>query len=215
YRGKGFQEPWFLIVPPDSEAWLPTEEVVRLYRQRMQIEQCFRDWKSHLGLRGLHLQVQKSERLLRVLMGFTLAYLIVLLLGTDPLAEKLRPYFEQQRRKPRLQGPQRTIHRFAGALRFALGATSAKTHDRDSRATGAGAWSGAAAGLLVLTSRARFSSRNPRSSSPVSVREIVCRAPSSECRVALAERNHSVCLVSENASTLRQFLCGREFIARE
>src|SRR5437879_8381389 len=75
YRGKGFQEPWFLIVPPDSEAWLPTEEVVRLYRQRMQIEQCFRDWKSHLGLRGLHLQVQKSERLLRVLMGFTLAYL--------------------------------------------------------------------------------------------------------------------------------------------
>src|SRR6266704_2960943 len=36
YRGKGFQEPWFLIVPPDSEAWLPTEEVLRLYRQRMQ-----------------------------------------------------------------------------------------------------------------------------------------------------------------------------------
>jgi hypothetical protein len=101
YRGKGFQEPWFLIVPPDSEAWLPTEEVVRRYRQRMQIEQCFRDWKSHLGLRGLHLQVQKSERLLRVLMGFTLAYLIVLLLGADPFAEKLRPYFEQQRRKPR------------------------------------------------------------------------------------------------------------------
>src|SRR6266576_694000 len=27
--------------------------------------------------------------------------LIVLLLGTDPFAEKLRPYFEQQRRKPR------------------------------------------------------------------------------------------------------------------
>src|SRR5256884_352306 len=67
----------------------------------LQIEQCFRDWKSHLGLRGLHLQVQKSERLLRVLMGFTLAYLTVLLLGTDPFAEKLRPYFEQQRRKPR------------------------------------------------------------------------------------------------------------------
>jgi hypothetical protein len=88
-------------VPPDSESWLPTEEVVGLYRQRMQIEQCFRDWKSHLGLRGLHLQVQKSERLLRVLMGFTLAYLIVLLSGTDPLAERLRPYFEQGRRQPR------------------------------------------------------------------------------------------------------------------
>jgi hypothetical protein len=101
YRQKGFQEPWFLIVPPDSESWLPTDEVVRLYRQRMQIEQCFRDWKSHLGLRGLHLQVDKSERLLRVLMGFTLAYLIVLLLGSDPLAENLRRYFEQERRKAR------------------------------------------------------------------------------------------------------------------
>lgn len=101
YREKGFQEPWFLIVPPDSESRLPTEEVVRLYRQRMQIEQCFRDWKSHLGLRGLHLQVEKSERLLRLLMGFTLAYLIVLLLGQDPLAEQLRPHFERERHKPR------------------------------------------------------------------------------------------------------------------
>lgn len=101
YREKGFQEPWFLIVPPDSESWLPTVEAVRLYRQRMQIEQCFRDWKSHLGLRGLHLEVNRSERLLRVLMGFTLAYLIVLLLGSDPLAEKLRSYFEQERRKLR------------------------------------------------------------------------------------------------------------------
>jgi hypothetical protein len=43
----GFQSPWFLIVPPDSEAWLPTEQVVALYRQRMQIEHCFRDRKSH------------------------------------------------------------------------------------------------------------------------------------------------------------------------
>ncbi len=101
YREKGFREPWFLIVPPDSQSWLPSVEVVRLYRQRMQIEQCFRDWKSHLGLRGLHLEVDKSERLLRVLMGFTLAYLMVLLLGSDPLAEKLRPYFEQERRKLR------------------------------------------------------------------------------------------------------------------
>src|SRR5213082_571461 len=101
YRGKGFQEPWFLVVPPDSESWLPTEEVVRLYRQRMRIEHCFRDWKSHLGLRGLRLQGQKPERILRLLMGFTLAYLLLLLLGQDPLAEKLRPYFEQPRRRDR------------------------------------------------------------------------------------------------------------------
>ncbi|PYV29954.1 MAG: hypothetical protein DMG22_21790 [Acidobacteria bacterium] len=35
------------------------------------------------------------------MMGFTLAYLLVLLLGQDPLAEKLRPYFEASRRHPR------------------------------------------------------------------------------------------------------------------
>jgi len=101
YREKGFQEAWFLLVPPDSQAWLPTAQVVALYRQRMQIEQCFRDWKSHLGLRGLHLRVQKSERLLRLLMGFTLAYLLLLLLGQDPLAERLRPYFEVPRQRSR------------------------------------------------------------------------------------------------------------------
>jgi len=101
YRGQGFQDAWFLIVPPDSESWLPTGQVVALYRQRMQIEHCFRDWKSHLGLRGLRLEVQKPERLLRLLMAFTMAYLITLLLGQDPLAQKLRPYFELQRRSQR------------------------------------------------------------------------------------------------------------------
>src|SRR5437773_11801417 len=115
YRGKGFQEPWFLIVPPDSEAWLPTEEVLRLYRQRMQIEQCFRDWKSHLGLRGLHLQVDKSQRLLRLLMAFTLAYLLVLLLGQDPWAGKLRPFFEVKRHHPR-HGMWKTLSALSIAL---------------------------------------------------------------------------------------------------
>jgi hypothetical protein len=115
YRGKGFQEAWFLVVPPDSESWLPTEEVVRLYRQRMQIEQCFRDWKSHLGLRGLHLQVEKPPRLLRLLMAFTLAYLLVLLLGQDSLAEKLRPYFEVSRRQPR-HGTRKVLSALSMAL---------------------------------------------------------------------------------------------------
>jgi hypothetical protein len=115
YREKGFQEAWFLIVPPDSQSWLPSEEVVRLYRQRMQIEQCFRDWKSHLGLRGLHLQVEKPQRLLRLLMAFTLAYLLVLLLGQDPLAERLRPYFEVPRRRPR-HGTRKVLSALSMAL---------------------------------------------------------------------------------------------------
>ena len=115
YRERGFEQPWFLLVPPDSEPWLPTAEVVRLYRQRMQIEHCFRDWKSHLGLRGLHLQVDKSSRWLRLLRGFTLAYLLLLLLGPDPLAEKMRPIFEQRRHHPR-HGTKRVLSVLSIAL---------------------------------------------------------------------------------------------------
>ena len=115
YRERGFEQPWFLLVPPDSEPWLPTAEVVRLYRQRMQIEHCFRDWKSHLGLRGLHLPVDKSSRWLRLLMGFTLAYLLFLLLGPDPLAEKMRPIFEQRRHHPR-HGAKRVLSVLSIAL---------------------------------------------------------------------------------------------------
>src|SRR5205823_11930529 len=37
YRGKGFQELWLLIGPLDFEAWTPSEEGVRLYRQLMLI----------------------------------------------------------------------------------------------------------------------------------------------------------------------------------
>jgi len=51
YRGRGFQDTWYLLVPAGSEKALPTEKVVELYRSRMQSEQGFRDWKTHLGLR--------------------------------------------------------------------------------------------------------------------------------------------------------------------
>jgi len=65
YRERGFKEPWFLLVPADSEEILPTETVVRLYRSRMRIETSFRDFKSWLGVRGLRLKVRKAERLNR------------------------------------------------------------------------------------------------------------------------------------------------------
>ena len=57
YRERGFQEAWFLVVPPDSESWLPAQEAVRPYRQHLQIEQCSRDWKSHVraGVKVQHL----------------------------------------------------------------------------------------------------------------------------------------------------------------
>ena len=52
-RGKALKEPWLLLVPSGKEDILSTERVVELYRKRMNIEVTFRDFKSHLGLRGV------------------------------------------------------------------------------------------------------------------------------------------------------------------
>jgi len=51
YFGKGYKEPWYLLVPSGTS--LTAEEIVELYAKRMSIEQGFRDWKTHLGVRGL------------------------------------------------------------------------------------------------------------------------------------------------------------------
>jgi hypothetical protein len=61
FHDPDFQEPWFLLVPAGSEAQLPTAEVVALYRERMHIELTFRDWKTHLGVRGLRLEVDVAD----------------------------------------------------------------------------------------------------------------------------------------------------------
>src|SRR5881296_46824 len=103
-----FQEPWWLVVPPDSEAILPTETVVALYRERMQVEQSFRDFKTHLGLRGLRLKVNIAERTGRLLLAFTMAYCLALLLGVSREAEKARRDLEIPRRRPR-HGSCRTL----------------------------------------------------------------------------------------------------------
>jgi hypothetical protein len=67
----------------------------------MQIEQGFRDWKTHLGVRGLRLQVRQAERLTRLLLAFSLAYILVVLLGASKLAGRWRPRFETRRGQPR------------------------------------------------------------------------------------------------------------------
>jgi hypothetical protein len=108
YREKGFQEPWFLLAPADSEEILPTETAVRLYRSRMQIEVSFRDFKSWLGVRGLRLKVRKAERLNRLLTGLAMGYILLLALGTSRLAQQLRREIEVLRRRAR-HGTRRTL----------------------------------------------------------------------------------------------------------
>ena len=96
-----FQEPWFLLVPAGSAAQLPTTEIIALYRQRMHIELTFRDWKTHLGVRGLCLEVEPALRLGRLLLALSTAYILAVLLGSGPRAATVRAYCEILRSRPR------------------------------------------------------------------------------------------------------------------
>ncbi len=101
FHDRHFQEPWFLLVPAGSAERLPTAEVVELYRERMHIELTFRDWKTHLGLRGLRLEVDPALRLGRLLLALTSAYILAVLLGAGEIAKTVRAHCEVLRSRPR------------------------------------------------------------------------------------------------------------------
>jgi len=108
YHDPAFREPWYLLVPCWTRpAWTPAE-IVAVYRRRMQIEQSFRDFKTHLGVRGLQLKARVAERLGRLLLAFCLAYAVLLLLGLTPAAQRARADLEILRRRPR-HGTRRTL----------------------------------------------------------------------------------------------------------
>ncbi len=112
-----FREPWFLVVPADSEAILPTNTVVALYRERMQVEHSFRDFKTHLGLRGLRLRVRIAERTGRLLLAFCIAYCLALVLGVSSEAQRARADLEILRRRPR-HGTRRTLSVLSVAMQM-------------------------------------------------------------------------------------------------
>jgi len=119
YFGKGYEEPWYLLVP--AETSLTAQEIVDLYAKRMSIEQGFRDWKTHLGVRGLEfIGVNPAPRLTRLLLAFSLSYLLCLALGSTPEAQAVRAFVEIPRRKPR-HGTCRTLSVLSiGILRLSL-----------------------------------------------------------------------------------------------
>ena len=133
FRDPAFREAWYLLVPPDSACALPTEEVIALYRRRMHIELTFRDWKTHLGLRRLRLEVDIPQRLGRWVLVLTIAYLVAVLLGAGPAARRVRRDCEVLRPTPR-HGTRRrlsalsvailllSLARFAGLARRSLAA---------------------------------------------------------------------------------------------
>jgi hypothetical protein len=128
-----FKEPWFLLVPAGSETGLSTQDAVALYRERMHIELTFRDWKTHLGVRGLRLEVDIAPRLGRLLLALTAAYVLVVLLGAGPAAQHVRRDCEVLRSQPRHGTRHRLSALTVGILllslsRFALLAQWALAH---------------------------------------------------------------------------------------
>jgi hypothetical protein len=121
FHDPGFKEPWFLLVPAGSEAQLPTDDVVQLYRERMHIELTFRDWKTHLGVRGLRLEVDAAPRLGRLLLALSIAYIIAVLLGAGEIAARIRAHSEVLRSTPR-HGTRRRLGALSiGILALSLG----------------------------------------------------------------------------------------------
>lgn len=121
FHDPGFKEPWFLLVPAGSQAQLPTADVVQLYRERMHIELTFRDWKTHLGVRGLRLEVDAAPRLGRLLLALSIAYIIAVLLGAGEIAARIRAHSEVLRSTPR-HGTRRRLGALSiGILALSLG----------------------------------------------------------------------------------------------
>ena len=108
FHDPGFKEAWWLLVPAGTAKILPTQTVLALYRERMHVEHSFRDFKTHLGLRGLKLKVRITERTGRLLLAFCIAYCLALILGISPEAQRARSDLEVQRRRPR-HGTRRTL----------------------------------------------------------------------------------------------------------
>jgi len=119
YFGKGYKDPWYLLVPSGTS--LTAQEIVDLYAKRMSIEQGFRDWKTHLGVRGLVFYGDNpAPRLTRLLLAFSLSYLLCLALGSTEEAQAVRAFVEIKRFKPR-HGTRRTLSVLSiGILRLSL-----------------------------------------------------------------------------------------------
>jgi hypothetical protein len=91
------------------------------------IEVTFRDFKSHLGVRGLSPKVRKGERSDRLLGAMVLAYILLLVLGISEIGRSLRKRIEILRSKAR-HGTRKTLSILTISL-FAISDTFLLTRD--------------------------------------------------------------------------------------
>jgi hypothetical protein len=119
FHGKGYKEPWYLLVPANTPE--SSEEIAALYAKRMSIEQGFRDWKTHLGIRGLvFVNDNPAPRLTRLLLAFSLSYSLCLALGHTADSHHVRAFVEIPRRTAR-HGTTRTLSALSiGILKLSL-----------------------------------------------------------------------------------------------
>ena len=95
----------------------------------MHIELTFRDWKTHLGIRGLRLEADIAPRLGRLLLALSIAYLMAVLLGASPLAAHVRAHTEVLRSTPR-HGTRRRLSALSiGILALSLPRFAARARD--------------------------------------------------------------------------------------
>lgn len=127
FHGKGYKEPWYLLVPANTPE--SVEEIVALYAKRMSIEQGFRDWKTHLGIRGMvFLNDNPAPRLTRLLLAFSLSYVLCLALGSTAESQLVRAFVEIPRRTAR-HGTTRTLSTlYIGILRLSLPKFTSRAH---------------------------------------------------------------------------------------
>lgn len=119
FRGRGYKETWYLLVP--KAFGRNQKDIVALYAKRMSIEQGFRDWKTHLGVRGLVFRVSDpAPYLTRLLLAFSLSYLICLALGATPQAKQVRAFIEIPRHTPRHRTVRTLSALSIGILRLSL-----------------------------------------------------------------------------------------------
>lgn len=74
---RGYAEPWLLATSLDDP-----DLAFKLYRSRMKIEHGFRDWKTHLRLRGT-LQAQNVEYVKGLMLVLALLYWFISLCGLE------------------------------------------------------------------------------------------------------------------------------------
>lgn len=97
------REPWLLAASPSLDH-LAAQSIVRLYAQRMTIEESFRDTKNLRWGQGLHTTRSRSRERLQILLLIAhLASFVQRLIGEDAKARQLELQFSPTNRTSRAQ----------------------------------------------------------------------------------------------------------------